>query len=138
MIQESVKSAGLVKVPTAEVWEKLIAFGGTEKFVPDLIERVEVEGAGTGAIRTIYLKGGGEIREELTKMDESLHQLNFVILSTPMPVQNYEGIFTLRPESEQVCEVTFESVYEVSPADKDDMRAVIKGFQETFISNLDK
>lgn len=137
-IREKVKSAGTVSLPAVQVWEKLIAFGGTQKFVPDLIEKVEVEGAGTGAIRTIHLKGGGEITEELTLIDEPNYRMAFVILSTPMPVHNYEGIFTVRKKSEQECEVTFESVYEAGPDDRENMRKVIKGFQETFISNLDK
>ncbi|MBW3545712.1 MAG: hypothetical protein KY428_08980, partial [Bacteroidetes bacterium] len=60
LINQRVKYADSVKLGVKEVWNKLIAFGGTEKFVPDLIEKVIVEGEGVGCIRTIYLKGGGE------------------------------------------------------------------------------
>lgn len=138
IMKEHVKSTASVKLPSVLVWNKLIAFGGTEKFVPDLLEKVIVEGDGIGAVRTISLKGGGEIVEELTKIDETKHQMTFVVLSTPMPVYNYEGTFTIRSINKDECAVDFESIYEVSPENKQEMNKVIKGFQETFISNLHK
>lgn len=138
MIKELVKTINSVDLPSVQVWDKLVSFGGTEKFVPDLIEKVSVEGSGVGAVRTIFLKGGGEIIEKLTKIDESRHQMNFVILSTPMPVHNYEGIFTIRSKNKHSCIVYFESFYEVNPENKEEMSAIIKGFQETFLSNLHK
>ena len=136
IMKEQVKSAKTVQLPAALVWQKLVAFGGTEKFVPELIEKVTVAGSGPGALRTVYLKGGREILEKLTRLDEQNRQLHFVILSTPMPVQNYEGILAVSATGEGECLVSFASVYDVDAAHQDDMRAIIKGFQETFLSNL--
>lgn len=137
-IQSEVTTKSVVEVQTEIVWGKLIGFGGTEKFVPELIEKVNVEGKGIGAVRNIYLKGGGEIIEELTKIDNTAHQMEFIILSTPMPISNYTGIFKVNKISNNKCEVTFISKYSVSAENKKEIESVIKGFQETFISNLDK
>lgn len=49
-------SEAIVNLDAEKVWKKLVDFGGTEKFVPDLIEKVIVEGSGIGAVRTIYIK----------------------------------------------------------------------------------
>lgn len=138
LINQRVKFADSVKLGENEVWNKLIAFGGTEKFVPDLIEKVKVEGEGVGCIRTIYLKGGGEIIERLTVIDEPKKQMKFIILSTPMPVFNYEGTFTISSVSSDECFVIFESAFDVVKENKDEMKRVIKGFQKTFVSNLHK
>lgn len=135
---EKVKSEGIVNNSSSQVWQKLIDFGGTEKFVPELIEKVIKEGNGVGAKRTIHLKGGGEILEELIFADEESMTIKFIILSTPMPLQNYEGLHTVIHLNDNQCKVTFESSYEVADNLKVEIESIIKGFQETFLSNLDK
>lgn len=137
-MESEVTTKSVVDIKTEIVWGKLIGFGGTERFVPELIEKVNVEGKGVGAVRNIYLIGGGEIIEELTKIDDITHQMEFIILSTPMPISNYTGIFKVNKISHNKCEVTFISRYSVSSENKKEIESVIKGFQETFISNLDK
>lgn len=137
-IKSEVTSRNFVELPAAIVWDKLVFFGGTEKFVPELIEKVDVQGKGIGAIRTIHLKGGGEIVEKLTKIDNNSYHMEFIILSTPMPVKEYTGLFEVLKISSDKCEVSFTSKYKVSRENENEMTNVIKGFQETFISNLDK
>lgn len=137
-IKVSLKSKGIVNLDKKIIWKKLVSFGGTEKFVPDLIEKVIVQGKGIGAIRNIYLKGGGEIVEKLTLADENKFELRFIIVSTPMPVYNYEGIFSISSINDNESEVEFESVYEILSNQENEINDVIKNFQETFISNLDK
>ncbi|GGF13329.1 SRPBCC family protein [Flavobacterium limi] len=137
-IKVSQISEVIVNLDAEKVWKKLVGFGGTEKFVPDLIEKVIVEGNGIGAVRTIYIKGGAEIKEELTYIDESILVMKFIILSTPMPVYNYEGIFEISPKEDDKCNVKFESIYDVEIQQAEEMNVTIKNFQETFLSNLDK
>lgn len=132
------KSEATVNLNAEKVWEKLIDFGGTEKFVPDLIEKVVVQGNGIGAVRTIYLKGGGEILEKLTSIDQIRLKLKFIILSTPMPIFDYEGVFTVNSQGNNKCTVIFESNYEVQAVQEEEMHSIIKDFQKTFLSNLEK
>lgn len=132
------KSEAIVNLNAEKVWEKLIDFGGTEKFVPDLIEKVVVQGNGIGAVRTIYLKGGGEILEKLTSIDQIRLKLKFIILSTPMPIFDYEGVFTVNSQGNNKCTVIFESNYEVQAVQEEEMHSIIKDFQKTFLSNLEK
>ena len=133
---ETVKSEATVNNSASEIWKKIIKFGGTEKFVPELIEKVIVDGQGVGAKRTIHLNGGGEILEELTFLDEGNMKMKYIILSTPMPLENYEAIHVLTHLSDSQCSVTFESNYEIDNNQKDEIGDIIKGFQTTFLSNL--
>ena len=135
---EKVKSQEIVNGNSSIIWQKLIDFGGTEKFVPELIETVTKEGNGVGATRIIHLKGGGEILEELIFIDEDSMTMKFIILSTPMPLQNYEGVHTVTHLDNNQCNVTFESSYEVADNLKVEIETIIKGFQKTFLSNLSK
>lgn len=137
-VKTSQISEAIVNLDAEKVWDKLVSFGGTEKFVPDLIEKVIVDGTGIGAIRTICIKGGGEIKEELTFIDRNKLQLKFIILSTPMPVYNYEGVFEINSKEDGKCNVKFESIYEVAVQQEEEINLIIKNFQETFLSNLDK
>jgi|GEM_PF-4430045 len=137
-IKSEVSSKGFVKLKTEVVWNKLIEFGGTEKFVPELIEKVDLKGNGIGAIRNIFLKGGGEIVEKLTEIDVEKHHMEFVIISTPMPISKYTGIFKVKKVTDNECEVIFISKFSVLSKKKVEMETIIKEFQETFISNLNK
>lgn len=133
-----VKSQAVVKSQSSIVWQKLINFGGTEKFVPELIEKVILEGNGVGSIRTIHIKGGGVIIEKFTSLNVEKMEMKFIVISTHMPIENYEGIFTVTNIDNASCSVLFESIYEVSPQQKNEMGDAIKNFQKVFISNLDK
>lgn len=137
-VKVSQTSEAIVNLDANKVWKKLVDFGGTEKFVPDLIEKVILEGNGVGALRTIYIKGGGEILEKLTSINRNKLEMKFIILSTPMPVYNYEGIFQIDPKDDDKCNVKFESIYEVAIQEREEINTIIKNFQETFLSNLDK
>ena len=64
--------------------------------------------------------------------------MKFIILSTPMPVFNYEGVFTVFSQEENKCNVRFKSIYEVSGEKREEINNIIKNFQLTFLSNLDK
>lgn len=133
-----IKSKAIVELPAQMVWKKLISFGNTERFVPQMIKSVDVTGTGIGAIRTIHLIGGGQIMEKLTKIDQKNKVFEFIILSTPMPISDYTGTFSVRKKNTSSCEVTFESIYKVSAKDKDEIDKVVKNFQATFLSNLEK
>jgi hypothetical protein len=136
--RESVQSQGIVNSNGLTIWQKLIEFGGTEKFVPELIESVDIEGKGIGSLRTIHIKGGGEIIERLTSINTDKMEMKFIIISTPMPIENYEGIFTVTNIDDITCSVLFESIYDVLPEQKAEMYNAIKNFQTVFISNLHK
>ena len=137
-VKVSQTSEAIVNLDVEKVWKKLVDFGGTEKFVPDLIEKVILEGNGVGALRTIYIKGGGEILEKLTSINRNKLEMKFIILSTPMPVYNYEGVFKIDPKDDDKCSVKFESIYDVAIQEREEINTIIKNFQEIFLSNLDK
>jgi hypothetical protein len=65
-------------------------------------------------------------------------EMKFIIISTPMPIENYEGIFTVTNIDDITCSVLFESIYDVLPEQKAEMYNAIKNFQTVFISNLHK
>lgn len=56
--------------------------------------------------------------------------MEFIILSTPMPVEEYTGIFEVHKISSEKCEVLFTSKYKVSRENESEMKNVIKRFQE--------
>lgn len=136
IIQASASTSQKVQTSAIKVWDKIAAFGGTQKFVPSLINDVVVAGSGIGAVRTVKLHGGGEITEKLTYLDPSTYLIKYIILSTPMPIQQYEATTKINPIDDKTCEVRFESSYKVSEDLQQDIYAIIKKFQEEFISNL--
>lgn len=135
-LKTAVSTSNKVNETSDKVWNKIVSFGGTQKYVPTLIDNVTVEGSGVGAVRAIQLHGGGTITERLSYIDHSSLLIKYIILLTPMPIQQYEAITQVIPGGDHDCEVRFESSYEVSEANQQEIGSIIKKFQEEFISNL--
>ena len=56
-------------VPAAKVWELVRDFGGARKWLGGMIQKLELEGEGVGAIRTITLPGDTMLYEQLKTID---------------------------------------------------------------------
>jgi carbon monoxide dehydrogenase subunit G len=70
------------------VWPVVSDFAGITRFMPGL-EKVEVQGKGIGAVRTVTVAGGNKIQERLESFDPKARSFSYSILPGAMPVQNY-------------------------------------------------
>ncbi len=112
--------------PASAAWEKLADFGGLG-WMPG-VEKVEVEGDGIGAVRTIAM-GGMSIKERLEAFDDEGRSLSYSITEGPMPVQNY--LATIRvSETGAGCRVDWTASFDLPegvPAD-----AIEKGLNAAY------
>lgn len=85
----SVKVSERIEARADAVWELFRDFGGVARFSPAL-ESCTVEGEGVGAVRTIRMPGGLEIRERLEAFDDEGRSLQYSIVGeSPIPVDGY-------------------------------------------------
>ena len=95
--------------PASAAWEKLADFGGLD-WMPG-VEKVEVEGEGIGAVRTVSM-GPMNIKERLESFDDAGRSLSYSITEGPMPVENY--LATIRvSESGDGCRVDWSASFDL-------------------------
>jgi hypothetical protein len=88
-------------IPRKKIFDALVAFGGLEKILPDMIASVEVTGSGIGALRTVKLNDGGTVIERL----DVAHNDNIfgytITFNDALPFKNYTAIVTLEDSGNQ-------------------------------------
>jgi len=80
--------------PASVVWTIIADFCGINRWLPG-IERVEAEERGKR--RRIILPDGGIVLEEEIGRDEVAMSLTYVVISAPMPFNNYRSTMRVEP-----------------------------------------
>jgi len=78
----------------ADVWKKIGDFCGIGNWHP-AIEKCEL--SSDGKERTLSLKGGGTIVEDLVTWSDEKHSYTYKIKSGPLPVTDYESTISVEP-----------------------------------------
>jgi len=78
-----------------DVWKKIGDFCGIGSWHP-AIEKCEL--SSDGKERTLSLKGGGTIVEDLVKWNDDKHSYTYKIKSSPLPVKDYESTISVEPD----------------------------------------
>ena len=87
--------------PVERVWPLISDFGGLVGIVPG-VEECRLEGSGLGADRVIPTRGGGQVVERLTWLDNASHAYSYTIVSgSPFPVVRYVATVKLAPAGER-------------------------------------
>jgi carbon monoxide dehydrogenase subunit G len=132
----SVKVSERVEATADQVWELFRDFGGVKRFSAG-IEKVEVTGAGIGAVRTLGLPGGLSLQERLEAFDDRGRRLQYAIVAGPIPVSNYLATIEVRDEG-KACRVDWSSHFEPTGITDDQGRAMIEGVYKGGIAGVRK
>lgn len=100
-----------VPAPADHVWRDLRSFRGIERFLPP-IERSEVDGEGAGAVRVCTMHDGGKLEERLERIDDERRELEYVIVSSPMPLENYRSTMQVLDEGPTSCTVVWRATFD--------------------------
>lgn len=115
-----------VAAPATDVWRVMSDFGGLEP--NELIASCAVEGDGVGAVRTIGLKGGGEIIERLESEDATSHTFSYAIINDcPLPVQNYVATVRISATGDSEAKVDWSGTFTPNGAPEAEVVALIEG-----------
>jgi hypothetical protein len=124
-------------VSADKVWDLIGRFNAVPDWHP-AVEKSEIEGEGTGSVRTLHLAGGGgTIRERLEQIDDEGKVYSYSILSSPLPVANYTATLRLR-EGDSGCTVEWESDFQPAGAPEGDAVEIIQGVYQAGFDNLKK
>lgn len=89
---KSQKSADIAAAPD-KVWRVIGDFCGIEDWHP-AIEKCEIDKKDP-TMRTLTLRGGGAIVEKQTARDDKKMSYSYVIIESPLPVENYKSTISV-------------------------------------------
>lgn len=107
-MQHTVHVIEKISAPIQKVWEKIRDFNGLDNFHP-AIKKSEIEDnknpEEVGCIRYLTLESGF-VREELLKLDDENYELDYTIIESSLPMENYKASMRLKQgnAAETICE----------------------------------
>jgi carbon monoxide dehydrogenase subunit G len=133
----SVKVSERVEASADAVWDLFRDFGGIQRFSAG-IEKVELEGSGIGAVRTITVPGGVTLQERLEAFDDRGRRLQYAIVGGPIPVTGYLATIEVKDEGSQGCRIDWSSHFEPKGINDDQARGMIEGVYKGGIAGVKK
>lgn len=89
-----------IAAPPEVVWNRIQDFGALQTWHPAIESSETTAGNEVGSIRTLHLKGGGTVVEELTAYSDEAHSLKYKMKDPgPVPVTNYASILQVNPDA---------------------------------------
>ena len=124
-------------VSAAKVWELVRDFGGAQKWLGGLVQKLELEGEGVGAIRTITLPGDTLLHEQLQALDDDEMSFSYAIVrESPLPTSNYVANFKLVEMGPESCRIEWGSTFEAVGMPEDQVKPMIEGIYTSGIAGL--
>jgi len=123
-----------------EVWKTIGPFDKLQDWHP-AVESSTIDGPPTkvGSVRTLHLKGGGEIHEQLTSYNDLDTRLTYRMLDSPLPIRNYESFLAVTHTSGDHALVIWGSTFDAAPGATDaKAKSVIQGIYKAGFDDLKK
>lgn len=130
-----VKVSGTINAGADQVWNSVSNFNELDKFV-EAVADCTTEGTGIGAVRTLTLADGGEVKEKLESLDPDQHLLTYSIVESPMPIQNYTGTMQVDELEEGRSMFTWSSTFDAADGTEDDMKEALEGLYNLGVEGL--
>jgi len=128
-----------VAAPAAKVWALVRDFGGIGKWAGPMLQNLEVEGSGIGAVRRAALPGGRSLAERLEAFDEPGRSLSYSIIEkSPIPVKSYLSKMRIVETGPNACRVDWSSTFEPDGASEEQAQTLIRGVYNGGIAGIRK
>lgn len=133
----AVKVSERIEAGADAVWALLRDFGGVDRVMKG-IESCTLEGEGIGAVRTIRMPGGVEIRERLEALDDAARRLQYAIVGEgPLPVDDYLATIQV-VEEDGGCRVDWSGSFEPRGVALEKVAPMVEGIYRSGIAGVRK
>lgn len=125
--QVTVQRSVTVAVAADTAWAVV---GQLDSMVPEggFVERVEVDGAGAGAVRTYHLVGGGQVIERIERYDPADRLYIYRIIDVgPLPMARYLGMAHVTPAGPDRCHIGWTVMADSLDGDGAALTAMLEG-----------
>ncbi len=131
MVEERV----IVKAPVKAVWALIGGFQVLDRWHPAVFASALIgTGKDVGDIRVLTLGDESSIIEKLEFYDEAAMSLQYVILESPLPVENYHATLTVKKVGNNEAEVIWQSTFNAVDESNDVVKKIIS---DIYLAGLD-
>ncbi|WP_418291971.1 SRPBCC family protein [Methylobacterium durans] len=123
-----------VAAPPPKVWKTIGEFCGIGDWHP-AVEKCTLSEKGGKKMRTLNLKGGGEIVEEQVSRDEKKMDYTYTILQSPLPVSDYKSTLSVAPNGAG-SKLTWTGSFKAKGAPDAKAQEVIGGIYEAGLKGI--
>lgn len=121
------------------VWALVGGFKALDRWHPDVAESVLIgTGKNAGDIRVLTLNNNKTIVERLETYDENAMFLQYRILESPLPIENYTASIAVKSVNKNLTEVTWQSSFNAVDVGEDEVKKIISGIYLAGLNSLDK
>jgi len=94
-----VESSAVIDAPLEKLWNLVSDFNNVSQWHPDVTESCLESGSGreAGAVRTVHLRNGMSIREQLVAISPEDHFYKYAVIESPLPMRDHESIVRFTP-----------------------------------------
>ena len=127
---------GTAEAERKTFWEKYGGWCAIQDWHP-AVEKCEESKEGDDTFRTLTLKDGGIIKEQLIASSATMYR--YAILESPLPVQNYSAQFQVLPEGDDLdgVKLTWSATFDPAEGkDAKEARDVINGIFEAGVDAI--
>ncbi|MEG6507697.1 SRPBCC family protein [Methyloligella sp. 2.7D] len=117
-----------------KAWAAVGDFCGIASWHPAIIKCVPSTADGH-QVRTLSLKGGGTIEEELVSRDDKDMHYTYKILKGPLPVDDYESVISVTPKGDGSM-VSWSGTFKAKGASDDDATKTVAGIYEAGVDGI--
>jgi hypothetical protein len=146
--RQKVTETVTIKASPDAVWGKVKDFNALPAWHPAVASSSVTDGSKVGSVRTLKLKGGGEVVETLESFDDAARKLSYRVKDGgALPVSNYTSTLQVKPgDAPSTSFVEWRGAFYRAypnndpPPDKNDEAAVkaITGVYQSGLANLKK
>ena len=131
-------NSGVVAVYAAtadQLWEMVDFHQPSENIMPPIVSSTR-SGEGLGAIKINSLDGGGEVRLQLVYYSPEDREFNYIIQSSPLPVNNYIGEVKIESLGNDRAQLSWRGVYEPNGVSAGEADKILQGFYEAIAGKI--
>ena len=119
------------------VWELVRGFGEIMKWSGGAIESVSVEGEGIGAIRTLGIAGGAELKEKLEAHDDAEQTFSYSFVGKlVLPLDDYYATLKVVDTGANQCRVEWGSTFSPNAISDEQAQAMVEGIYKNGIAGI--
>ena len=124
-------------VSADQLWNMIGGFHSISDWHP-AIEKCDIEEDGKVTLRRLSLAGGGEIVERLERSDDDERSYSYSIVSSPLPVGNYQSTIRVIEGEGGNAKVQWSSEFDSAGVPDTDVTKIVEGIDSAGLDNLKK
>jgi hypothetical protein len=126
-----------VPISRSRFFAALMDFGGVAKLAPDAVDKVECDGEGLGAVRTVHIKGlPGTVVERLDVASAERVFAYSIINETALPIERYIAVVELADAPDGGCVVRWGSNWIAKGQPEAEVRKMLTALYNRLIDGI--